>query len=62
MPSKNNFKQKLFYLETSKDIKINRTRHRKRKVIWFNPRFCQLFNINIGQYLTHLVKFSIEKP
>ena len=31
----------------------NRKRH--RKIIWFNPRFCKLSNINIGKYFLNLV-------
>ena len=27
-----------------------RTKNRKRKIIWFNPPFCKLVNINIGKY------------
>ena len=25
-------------------------KNRKRKIIWFNPSFCKLANINIGKY------------
>ena len=35
--------------------KENRRKNRKRKIIWFNPPFCRLTNINIGKYFLKLV-------
>ena len=35
--------------------KENRRKNRKRKIIWFNPAFCRLTNINIGKYFLKLV-------
>ena len=32
-----------------------RGRNRNRKVIWFNPPFCKLTDINIGKYFLHLL-------
>ena len=31
-----------------------RRKNRNRKVVWFNPPFCRLANINIGKYFLHL--------
>ena len=40
----------------NKDInKENRRKNRKRKIIWFNPPFCRITNINIGKYFLKLV-------
>ena len=37
--------------DNNKEInKENRRKNRKRKIIWFNPPFCRLTNINIGKY------------
>ena len=30
--------------------KINCRKNRKRGIIWFNPTFCKLVNINLGKY------------
>ena len=35
--------------------KENKRKNRKRKIIWFNPPFCRLTNINIGKYFFKLV-------
>ena len=35
--------------------KENRRKNRKRKIIWFNPPFCRLTNINIEKYFLKLV-------
>ena len=35
--------------------KENRRKNRKRKIIWFNPPFCRLTNINIGKYFLKLL-------
>ena len=32
-----------------------RGKNRNRKVVWFNPPFCKLTNINIGRYFLHLL-------
>ena len=39
-------------------------RNRNRKVIWFNPPFCKLTNINIGKYFLHLLDkhFNWDNP
>ena len=29
--------------------------NRKRKIIWFNPPFCKLANINVGKYFLRLI-------
>ena len=37
--------------DNNKEInKENRRKNRKRKIIWLNPPFCRLTNINIGKY------------
>ena len=28
-----------------------KNKNRKRKIIWFNPRFCKLANIDVGKYV-----------
>ena len=38
-----------------------KTNHRKRKVIWFNPTFCKLSNINIGKYFLKLMDRHFNK-
>ena len=35
--------------------KVNCRKNRKRKIIWFNPSFCKLVNINTGKYLFKLM-------
>ena len=30
-------------------------KNRKRKIIWFNPTFCKLVNINMGKYFLQLI-------
>ena len=32
-----------------------RGKNRNRKVVWFNPPFCRIANINIGRYFQHLL-------
>ena len=41
-----------------------RGKNRNRKVIWFNPPFCRLANINIGKYFLHLLdkNFNRDNP
>ena len=42
--------------DNNKEInKENRRKNRKKKIIWFNPPFCRLTNINIGKYFLKLV-------
>ena len=37
--------------------------NRNRRVVWFNPPFCKLTNINIGKYFLHLDKhFNRDNP
>ena len=40
----------------SKDI--NKNRH--RNIIWFNPPFCKLSNINTGKYFLSLISEHFE--
>ena len=35
-------------------LEKRRRKNRNRKVVWFNPPFCKLTNINIGKYFQHL--------
>ena len=44
----------------SKDIDKNR----HRNIIWFNPTFCKLSNINIGKYFLGLINkhFKDDNP
>ena len=39
-------------------------KNRNRKVVWFNPLFCKLTNINIGKYFLHLLDkhFNRDNP
>ena len=41
-----------------------RGKNRNRKVVWFNPLFCRLANINIGKYFLHLLDkhFNRDNP
>ena len=41
-----------------------RGKNRNRKVVWFNPPFCKLTNINIGRYPLHLLvkHFNRDNP
>ena len=41
---------------------INKNRH--RNIIWFNPPFCKLSNINIEKYFLSLINkhFKADKP
>ena len=41
-----------------------RGKNRNRKVVWFNPPFCRLANINIGRYFLHLLDkhFNRDNP
>ena len=41
-----------------------RGKNRNRKVVWFNPPFCRLTNINIGRYFLHLLDkhFNRDNP
>ena len=52
---------------------IQKNKNRKRKIIWFNPTFCKLANIDVGKYFLRLIdkhfkqdnilhKIFIEKP
>ena len=42
--------------DNNKEInKENRRKNRKKKIIWFNPPFCRLTNVNIGKYFLKLV-------
>ena len=33
----------------------NKNKNRKRKIIWFNPPFCKLANIDVGKYFLRLI-------
>ena len=41
-----------------------RGKNRNRKVVWFNPPFCRLTNINIGKYFLHFLDkhFNRDNP
>ena len=41
-----------------------RGKNKNRKVVWFNPPFCRLANINIGKYFQHLLDkhFNRDNP
>ena len=41
-----------------------RWKNRNRKVVWFNPPFCRLANINVGKYFLHLLDkhFNGDNP
>ena len=42
------YKEETVPNDNNKEInKENRRKNRKRKIIWFNPPFCRLTNINI---------------
>ena len=57
------FKEEFEYLEeniTNGIYKENnkydhKNKNRKRKIIWFNPPFCKLANINVGKYFLKLI-------
>ena len=50
------YKEEKMPNDNNKEInKENRRKNRKRKIIWFNPPFCRLANINIGKYFLKLV-------
>ena len=53
--TKSNFKHKLKYTE-DKNTKCKKTRNRKRKVIFFNPPFCQSVKTNIGKLFLKLIE------
>ena len=38
-----------------------KTKHRKRMVIWFNPTFCKLSNINTCKYFVKLIDRLFNK-
>ena len=35
--------------------------NRHKKIIWFNPPFCKLANINIGKYFLNLIDKHFQK-
>ena len=59
------FREKFTYQETKMSNKNNlymnkentkcSQKNRKRKIIWFNPTFCTLVNINVGKYFLKLI-------
>ena len=57
------FKEDFRYLKeniTTEFIKENnnyvqKNKNRKRKIIWFNPPFCKLANIDVGKYFLRLI-------
>ena len=50
------YKEEKMPNDNNKEInKENRRKNKKRKIIWFNPPFCRLANINIGKYFLKLV-------
>ena len=52
------------YRLVNSDNNINsniKIRHRKRKVIWFNPPFCKLSTININKYFLNLIDRHFHK-
>ena len=64
MPLKNSgFKGDFSYLKEDITNEINKennnydqkNRNRKRKIIWFNPTFCKLANIDVGKYFLKLI-------
>ena len=40
---------------TNHNNKINFRKNRIRNIIWFNPTFCNLVNINVGKYFFKLI-------
>jgi hypothetical protein len=48
--------QQLHYVAKDKNNKVtNRKKNRPRKVVWYNPPYCRLSNINIGKKIIDLV-------
>ena len=45
-------------------ISKNFNKNRHRNIIWFNPPFCKLSNINIGKYFLSLISkhFKDDNP
>ena len=45
------------------DNKINKNinKNRRRNIIWFNPSFCKLCNINIGKYFLEFNKQTFQR-
>ena len=52
MPNENNLYMNKENTKCNKEIS---RRNKKRKIIWFNPTFCKLVNINIGKYFLKLI-------
>ena len=42
------------------NIKVKCHKNRKRKIIWFNPTFCKLTNINVGKYFLKLIDYGVR--
>ena len=59
-----NCKLKYIGKEEEDNNKTNKPKHRRRKIIWYNPPFCKLTNINIGRAFIELIKkhFTSDHP
>ena len=56
------FKEDFRYLKqnittefTKENNYVQKNKNRKRKIIWFNPPFCKLANIDVGKYFLRLI-------
>ena len=51
-------------INNSSHKKKRRGKNKNRKVVWFNPPFCRLANINRGKYFLHLLDkhFNRDNP
>lgn len=59
----NGFETKMEFINENAET-VEKKRRRKRKIIWYNPPFCQSVKTNIGRRFINLVKkhFSKDNP
>ena len=61
--SGHNYKMQYEVKKSNNDQKV-KAKNRKRKIMWYNPPFCKLSNINIGRTFIYLIRkhFTAEHP
>ena len=57
---KSGYKNKLMYIENNKQTQ-KKKKNRSRRIIWYNPPYCRLVNINIGKVFIKLVNKHFPK-
>ena len=58
---KSGFHDNIIFISKTANTKINKKKTRKRKFIWFNPRYCLSIKTNVGTIFLKLIKKHFPK-